>query len=224
MWLYHRVMSANNADGMANSVDPDQTALIWDCTVCPNLSVRKLRNITVREMSHLMTKPTKWLCTQQRLRSAWASVQSDQSLRCALKPQWVAKDSSFLHADSEDSDQTRRMPRLIWVIAGRTCRFVGFVMRCLKWSVGVAPFKTKQGFLQSDNQCKPDIYKAGIILESLFDGPMAQQTKRFMGHDLCVIRAIRIGWPKVAIDFHIRFFSRLNLIEEWDVTSIKFYL
>ena len=24
MWLYHRVMSQNDADGMANSVDPDQ--------------------------------------------------------------------------------------------------------------------------------------------------------------------------------------------------------
>ena len=27
MWLYHRVMSPNDADGMANSVDPDQTAV-----------------------------------------------------------------------------------------------------------------------------------------------------------------------------------------------------
>ena len=26
MWLYHRVISPNNADGMANSVDPDHTA------------------------------------------------------------------------------------------------------------------------------------------------------------------------------------------------------
>ena len=26
MWLYYRVMSPNHADGMANSVDPDQTA------------------------------------------------------------------------------------------------------------------------------------------------------------------------------------------------------
>ena len=26
MWLYHRVMSPNDADGMANSVDSDQTA------------------------------------------------------------------------------------------------------------------------------------------------------------------------------------------------------
>ena len=24
MWLYHRVMNPNDADGMANSVDPDQ--------------------------------------------------------------------------------------------------------------------------------------------------------------------------------------------------------
>ena len=26
MWLYHSVMSSNDADGMAKSVDPDQTA------------------------------------------------------------------------------------------------------------------------------------------------------------------------------------------------------
>ena len=29
-----------------------------------------------------MTNPTKWLCAQRRLRSAWATAQSDQSLRC----------------------------------------------------------------------------------------------------------------------------------------------
>ena len=29
MWLYHRVMSPNDADGMANSVDPDQTEAVW---------------------------------------------------------------------------------------------------------------------------------------------------------------------------------------------------
>ena len=43
-----RVMNPNYADGMANSVDPDQTApLIWVCTVCPSISVRKLRIVTV---------------------------------------------------------------------------------------------------------------------------------------------------------------------------------
>ena len=30
-----------------------------------------------------------------------------------LCTQWVAKDPTFLHADSEDCDQTGRMPRLI---------------------------------------------------------------------------------------------------------------
>ena len=29
MWLYHRVMSPNDADGMANSVDPDQTVPLF---------------------------------------------------------------------------------------------------------------------------------------------------------------------------------------------------
>ena len=42
-----------------------------------------------------------------------------------------SKGPKFLHADSEDSDQTGRMPRLILVFAGRTCDFVGFVMRRL---------------------------------------------------------------------------------------------
>ena len=36
----------------------------------------------------------------------------------SLCTQWVANDPSFLHADSEDSDQTGRMPRLIWVFTG----------------------------------------------------------------------------------------------------------
>ena len=78
-----------------------------------------------RQMSRDMTKPTKCVCAQRRLRSAWASAQSDQSSLCA---QWVAKDPSFLHADSEDSDQTGRMLRLIWVFAGR--RFTLLVLSC----------------------------------------------------------------------------------------------
>ena len=44
-------------------------------------------------------------CAQRRLRSAWASAQSDQSLRSALIGS-KAKDPSFLHADSENCDQT----------------------------------------------------------------------------------------------------------------------
>ena len=33
-------------------------------------------------MGRNTTKPAKWLCAQRRLRSAWASTQSDQSLCC----------------------------------------------------------------------------------------------------------------------------------------------
>ena len=54
------------------------------------------------------------------IRPVWS-----ESLLCA---QWVANDPRFLHADSEDTDQTGRMPRLIWVFAGRTATL--FVLSC----------------------------------------------------------------------------------------------
>ena len=83
-------------------------------------------------MSRLVTKPTYWHVRPAKtqisldIRPVW-SVSS-------LCAQWVAKDPSFFHADSEDSDQTGRMPRLIWIFTGRTCHFVGFVTWRLKWS------------------------------------------------------------------------------------------
>ena len=66
-----------------------------------------------QDLSRNMTKPTECLCSQWRLRSAWASAQSDQSLRSP-------HEESLGPAHSEDSDQTGQMPRLIWVFAGRT--------------------------------------------------------------------------------------------------------
>ena len=77
-------------------------------------------------MNH-MTKPTKWheRPAKTQINLGIRRLRSKSSL-CA---QWVAKDPSFLHGDSEGSDQTGRMPRLIWVFAGRTFHFVGFVMR-----------------------------------------------------------------------------------------------
>ena len=46
----------------------------------------------------------------------------------SLCAQWVAKDPSILHADSEASDQTGWMPRLIWVFAG--CTLILLVLSC----------------------------------------------------------------------------------------------
>ena len=51
-----------------------------------------------RYLSRDMTKPTKWLCAQR-------------SKLVSLATHW---------AHGEDSNQTGRMPRLIWVFAGRT--------------------------------------------------------------------------------------------------------
>ena len=86
----------------------------FHCT-CIRSIVTTVSSLTVispvfTHLSRLMTKPTKWLCAQR------SPVWSESSL-CA---QWVAKDPSFLHVNSEDSYQTGRMPRLIWVFAGRT--------------------------------------------------------------------------------------------------------
>ena len=64
-----------------------------------------------------------FLCAQRRLRSAWASAHSDQSLHCPLIEQLRS-----LHADSEDSDQKGRMHSLIWIFTRHIGHFIGFVM------------------------------------------------------------------------------------------------
>ena len=80
------------------------------------------------DLSRLMTKPTKGHVRPAKtqislgIRPVW----SESSL-CVQR---VAK-TRFLHADSKASDHTGWMPRLIWVYAGRTGHFVGFVMRWL---------------------------------------------------------------------------------------------
>ena len=65
-----------------------EISLIW-IKYFPIYSIHVLINLPEMKeksswchLSHLMTKPTKWLCAQRRLRSALASAQSDQSLRC----------------------------------------------------------------------------------------------------------------------------------------------
>ena len=73
------------------------------------------------------------------IRQVWSEL-----LPCAF---WLAKDPMFLQAVIEDSDQTGRLPRLIWVFAGSTCHLVGFAMRQLNLSFfsAVWLFKTHQG-------------------------------------------------------------------------------
>ena len=84
---------------------------------------------TKQHLSRFMTKPTKWHLRPSKtqiilgIRPVW----SESSLSA-----WRNIKSLATHcAHSEDSDQTGWMPRLIWVFAGRTSHFVGFVIRWL---------------------------------------------------------------------------------------------
>ena len=64
------------------------------------------------------------MCTQQRLRSALASAQSDQSLRYALNGE-LRTQAFFMQ--TVKTDQTGLMPRPISLRWAHT-HFVGFVM------------------------------------------------------------------------------------------------
>ena len=111
----------------------------WKCSLILNSITRFLSSLP---------KPAKWLythrrlrsawascnccqnqqndlCAQPRLRSAWTSTQSDQSIRCPHEESlgtWL----SLAH-----TAKTGWMPRLIRVFARNTGHFVGFVMRRL---------------------------------------------------------------------------------------------
>ena len=64
---------------------------------------------------------------------------------------WIAADAKFLHADIEDSDQTARIRRLIWVFVGSTYQKVRFLTLWLilsqavmnRMSRQVAPYNSK---------------------------------------------------------------------------------
>ena len=115
------------------------------------------------EMSRDMTKPTKWLCAQRRLRSAWASTKSYQSLRCALNGK-LRTQAFFMR--TANSDQTWWMPRLIWVFAKQS---VGFVMSRLKYSLHDDPkFQNGQVFAKkciprSDSSSRSAIWSGDTL-------------------------------------------------------------
>ena len=127
----------------ANSVDPDQML----CSEASDLGLHCLPRSPEWDARHkrfmldtilLKLDNNNWAASWQNQQNDSApSRDSDQpghppvwseSLLCA---QWLVKDPVFLYVDSKDSDQTGRMPRLIWAFAGCTCLFVGFVMRWL---------------------------------------------------------------------------------------------
>ena len=106
----------------ANSVDPDQTL---PCAA----SDLGLHCLPRSRWATSWQNQQNGMCAQQTLRSAWASAQS-----LGIRPVWsesllstwkklVFLATHWVHR--EDSDQTGRMPRLIWMFAWHTCHFVG---------------------------------------------------------------------------------------------------
>ena len=80
-------------------------------------------------LSRLTTKPTKWHVrpAKTQINLGIRPVWSESSLSTWGKLSSLA----IIRAHSEASNQAGRMPRLIWVFAGRKGHFVGFVMRRL---------------------------------------------------------------------------------------------
>ena len=74
-----------------------------------------------------MTKPTKWLCVQRRLRSAWGSAQSDQSLHCPHEETYLSYLLSAQRRLWSDWVDAQADLSLCWAHS----HFVGFVMRRL---------------------------------------------------------------------------------------------
>ena len=93
------------------------------------------------KMSRSMTKPTKWPMLQVNTQISLGDwpVWSESSLHI-LK---VAKDPRFLHGDSKDWSD-RPVVQLVWVFAGCTGHFVGFVLTWLKCQRRLTPTSFQQ--------------------------------------------------------------------------------
>ena len=151
-----------------------------------------------------MTKPTKWLCTQRRLRSAWGSAQSDQSSLSARRK----LGSLATHwAHNQDSYQTGHMPRLIWVFPGRTCHCAGFVMRRLMYFL-TRHFRTKfalQTYMLLSTWLRP-----GISCLYHACNMQAKKKKRFYYHFTCL--------QNLSSNFKRLFLCHVNCIK-WTASS-----
>ena len=80
LWILIEVKSVRSQKQLAG-----HEAVIWISSLI-HYWQKKKKKATVNQtkiwLNRDMTKSTKWVCAQRRLRSAWASAQSDQSLRC----------------------------------------------------------------------------------------------------------------------------------------------
>ena len=112
----------------ATQLTQSPSAVSSDCSLLPMLAVPAA---AIKDFQQLLLEPRHdktnkvTVCPAKTQISLGIRPVWSESL---LSAQWVAKNPSFLHAESEDSGQTGRMPRLIWVLAGRTV--IWLVLSC----------------------------------------------------------------------------------------------
>ena len=152
-------------------------------------------------MSCLMTKPKQWHVrpTKTQISLGIRPVWSESLLSAWRKLGALATHS----VQSEDSDQTGQMPRLIWVFARRTFHFVGFVMRQLKsrWFSGIWSWcKRKQKEpLKSFNDLRLKFFWFISVFESTGYLKFAKLQYVSSGFHCRVITGSLMGlcWPKL---------------------------
>ena len=147
-------------------------------------------------------------------------VWSESSL-CA---QWVAKDFSFLHADSENSDQTGRMPRLTWVFTGRTTTLLVlssggsnvFLMKFLsllyRFHDSILPFFCH---LSLNNL----IYRLTLVSQKLISQPLS-----FIHHEPCHEKTCLRGFATQDSNRPAQLQSLARVLKFWIYKSISIIL
>ena len=122
------------------------------------------------------------MCVQRRLRSVWASAQSYQSSLSARR-----KLGSLANhwAHSEDSDQTGRMPRLIWIFAGRTV-----ILLVLSWG---GSFDSKLQSLVIQKKQQLNEWMCGLFGVPIRQKPKSRVVQNEPRHEKTCLRGFRPG-------------------------------
>ena len=109
--------------------------------------------------------PTKWHVrpAKTQINLGIRPVWSESSL--AVRRKFGSLATHWTH--SEDSDQTGRMSRLIWVFALRSCHFVGFVMRWFIYFTALTSMRIAQGLIVCSTISEGNVRRAIKILTSL---------------------------------------------------------
>ena len=115
-------MHPNNADGKASRVDHDQTAVWPGFALFSQTWLSK--NLGSLEPPHNKTNKMARAPSEDSDQSGHPSILIRVFAVHMKKPLVL----SYHWVHSKDSDETGRMPRLIWVFAGLTGHIVGFVM------------------------------------------------------------------------------------------------